>query len=816
MSHRFPAFLRLSLLLATALPVSAEPVIWTIQPSGKGPEVSPVMHGIFFEDINYAGDGGLYAELVQNRSFEHRDSLVAWKEETRGDADGGITISEENPVHPNNPRFIRIFPDKPGDGVGLSSEGYGGIPLKKGGVYRFSTHARGPEGYAGGLNVRLEDGNGELLAEGRIESLAKDWKRESLELTSSKTTTDGRLVLLADTTGVVDLDMISLFPKDTWKGRENGMRPDLARMLADMKPGFMRFPGGCIVEGNDLPNAYRWKDTVGPIWERKQNWNRWIQDDPNRPDHHYHQTYGLGFFEFFQLCEDLGATAVPVLNCGMSCQFQAKQLVPMNDLDEWVQDAIDLIEFANGPATSKWGKLRADMGHPEPFGMKYLGIGNEQWGPEYFKRYDVFHKALKASNPEIVLITTSGPGVDDGNWQLAWDKFRGGTPAEIVDEHYYRPPAWFLDHANRYDSYDRDGPKVFAGEFAAHRADRLSSIEPAVCEAAFMTGLLRNADVVRMTCYAPLFARDGYVQWTPDLIWFDATRVMPTPSYHIQAMYGTNRPDRIVPSDFEGNEVVTGSGGRVGVGTWQTQAEFRDLVVSKGGEVVFRSRKGLDGFLPSGGEWEGERGVIRQKGGEMPATAMVETPAGNDCTIEVKARKTGGNEGFLILFRSDGGTERCWWNIGGWGNTAHALEINGWESPQVNGTIETNRWYDVRIELNGPRVRCFLDDKLIHDVTRHGRPRIHAVAGLDFTAKELVLHVSNPSSEACATEIRIQGWPGRKPAYGSFLASGSADDHNTFDHPDKVAPRDIKLPVRNGVVRHTLPAWSHTVLRVPR
>ncbi|MCB1133716.1 MAG: alpha-N-arabinofuranosidase, partial [Verrucomicrobiae bacterium] len=545
---------------------------------------------------------------------------------------------------------------KPGDGYGLVNEGYGGIPVKEKGVYRFSVHARAVDGYAGGLVVRLVRISGEQLAEQRVDALTPEWKRHAVELTSSITDPDARLQVVMDTPGSVDLDVVSLFPKDTWNQRENGLRADLVRMLADMKPGFMRFPGGCIVEGNDLPNAYRWKDTVGPIWERKQNWNRWIQDDPKRPDHHYHQTYGLGFFEFFQLCEDIGAAPVPVLNCGMSCQFQAGQLVPADELDEWVQDAIDLVEFANGPVTSKWGKLRADMGHPEPFGMKHLGIGNEQWGEEYFKRYEVFYKALKRSNPEITLITTSGPGVDDGNWRFAWDKFRKGTPAEVVDEHYYRPPLWFLEHAARYDSYDRKGPKVFAGEFAAHRADRVSALDAAVCEAAFMTGLLRNADLVTMSCYAPLLAREGYVQWTPDLIWFDATRVMPTPSYHIQAMFGNNRPDRVVSSKLEDNDATSEPAGKAGLGTWDTQAEFKDLVIRRDRDVVFRSGDGIDGFTSNSGEWNGEGNLIRQTAAAEPAVVMVDQPVGGDCTISVKARKTGGSEGFLILFRSGDGS----------------------------------------------------------------------------------------------------------------------------------------------------------------
>jgi alpha-L-arabinofuranosidase len=798
------------------LHAEAGTVTWNVDIAGAGPVVSPTMHGIFFEDINYAGDGGLYAELVENRSFEHKVGMHAWTAENRGGAEGTQALANEDPIHPNNPRYLRLEIASAGDGYGISNLGYRGIPVKGGEEYRFAIHARAANGYTGGLKVRIESLGGRVLAEGKIDKLTSSWQRHKLLLACPDTDQATRLVVLADAAGKVDLDMVSLFPKNTWKGRENGMRADLSQLLADMKPGFMRFPGGCIVEGNDLPNAYRWKDTVGDVSVRKQNWNRWTQDDPNRPDHHYHQTYGLGFFEFFQFCEDIGAEAVPVLNCGMSCQFQAKQLVPLGELDPWVQDALDLVEFANGPVTSTWGKLRAEMGHPEPYGMKSLGIGNEQWGEEYFKRYEVFYKALKQKYPEITLITTAGPGVDDGNWKLAWDKFRSGTPAEVVDEHYYRPPGWFLEHSARYDSYDRKGPKVFAGEYAAHRKDKASTLDAAICEAAFMTGLLRNADVVTMSCYAPLLAREGFVQWTPDMIWFDATRVMPTPTYHIQSMYGKNRPDRMLPSTFDNNTALGEGGGLIGLGTWLSQAEYKDVVVKDGKNVLFRSEKGLEDWSAKSGQWLAEDGVLKQTGNDEGAIALAGDPSWSDYTLSLKARKTGGQEGFLILFRSADEKDRCWWNIGGWGNTGHALEIKGYESPRVRGSIETGRWYDIRIEAKGGEIQCYLDNKLIHNLKRPLRPSVYAAAGIDRKAGEIILHATNPSASAREITINLKGWKSAKPAHGQVLTSASPDDLNTLDNPGKVAPAEVSVPVSGGTIKHTLSAWSHTVLRVPR
>lgn len=802
--------------LSTISPAAPE-ITWNVEVGGAGPAVQPTMHGVFFEDINYGADGGLYAELVENRSFEHRTGMWAWTEEKRGAGSGSLSLETDKSIHPNNPRFLRLKIDSAGDGYGVSNLGYGGIPVRAGGSYRFSLHARGAADYAGGLLVRVESVGGHVLAEGKIDKLTSAWQRHNVELKVSDADNGAKLVVLANAPGVIDLDVISLFPKDTFKQRENGLREDLAKLIADMKPGFMRFPGGCIVEGKNLANAYRWKETVGPIWERKQNWNRWQEVMAASNVSEYSQTYGLGFFEFFQFCEDIGAAPVPVLNCGMSCQFQDKQFVPVSELDPWVQDALDLIEFANGPSTSTWGKVRADMGHPEPFHMKHLGVGNEQWGEEYFKRYEVFYKALKAKYPDITLITTSGPGVDDDNWKLAWGKFKRGVPAEIVDEHYYRPLDWFLQHASRYDSYDRKGPKVFAGEFAAHRKDKANALDSAVCEAALMTGLLRNADLVHMSCYAPLLARENFTQWAPDLIWFDATRVMPTPNYHVQAMFAANRPDRMLPSTFSNNQAEGVGRGKAGVGTWLTQAEYKDVVVKDAaGNILFRSEKKMPGFDTRTGKWTAEDDVIRQTSSEEGCIALIGDGSWTDGSISVKARKISGNEGFLVLFQTADEKDRSWWNIGGWGNTAHGLEVRGTEISRAPGRIENNRWYDIRIELKGREISCFLDNKLIHKVTQPVKPLVYAAAGIDRKAGEIILQIANPSSDAHQVSINLRGWKSAKPAQGKILTAGTPDARNNLDTPDFVAPKDLSAPVNAGVIQQTLPPWSHTTLRVPR
>ena len=554
-----PKLAGLAGVVAFALALSvraADPAVTlTIDVAHPGHAVSPMLHGIFFEDINYGADGGLYAELVQNRSFEHAEHLYAWGTVNRA-GQGTATVESADPLNAKNPHYLRLAVQDAGKGFGVANYGYGGIAVRAGENYLFSVRARADASYPGALRVVIEDETGRPLGEWQATGLSAQWQKFEGVIKSSGSATHARLIVLATAPGRVDLDMVSLFPENTWQHRRNGLRADLVQMLVDLHPAFMRFPGGCIVEGMDLPNRYQWKDTIGDIAQRPQNWNRWQDAIRNQTAPQYYQTYGLGFFEFFQLCEDLGAAPVPILNCGMACQYQSKQLVPLDQLGPLVQDALDLIEFANGPATSEWGAKRAAMGHPEPFNLRHLGVGNEQWGEDYFARYRIFQAALKAKHPEVLLVTPAGPGVDDGSWKLAWDQFRSGAPADIVDEHYYRPPQWFLENATRYDVQDRAGPRVFAGEFAAHdTAQRHPSLRAAIAEASFMTGLIRNSDLVAMSSYAPLFAKAGAAQWAPDLIWFDNTRVYGTPSYHVQALFSRNRPDVVLPVVVEGARI---------------------------------------------------------------------------------------------------------------------------------------------------------------------------------------------------------------------------------------------------------------------
>ena len=787
----------------------------TVQADQSGLKVPSTLHGLFFEDINYGADGGLYAELIQNRSFEHRDPMYAWSEVARGGAKGRLSVANDAPLNTNNLNFLRLYAAQPGEtGFGVLNAGFDGITVHKGERCGFSIYARRRAGEGTGLRVILEDDQGRALASTEIPDLGPSWKKFTATFTSAAATTNARLAVLVTKSGTVDVDMVSLFPEKTFKDRPNGLRADLAQVLADMQPGCLRFPGGCIVEGRDFGNMYRWKDTIGDVAERKQNWDLW--QDRNSPE--YNQTYGLGFFEYFQLCEDIGAEPVPIINCGMCCQARRGPLVPLDKLDPYVQDALDLIEFANGPVTSEWGAKRAAMGHPKPFNLKFLGIGNEQWQQQYFDRYDVFYKSLKAKHPEIKLVTSSGPHPDDPLWKFAWDKFRSGTPADIVDEHYYRPPQWFLEHNDRYDSYDRNGPKIFAGEYAAHDSNRHNNLRSAITEAAYVTGLWRNADVVSMSSYAPLFANAGHLQWQPDLIWFDNARVFGSPSYYAQMMYGRNRPDISLPVTLDAPLVQPPPlAGRIGVGTWRTQAEFKDITVTKDGQTIFQSdfSKDFSGWETHGGNWSVVDGALRQTSEDERIRAFAGDPSWNDYTLSLKARTIAGSEGFLVSFASKDPNGVTWWNIGGRANTQHGLEVPGANAPYVPGKIETGRWYDIRIELKGSTVKCYLDGQLVQQAASKPTHALYAAAGRDGKTGEVVVAVANPSGTPATTQINLAGVKKVMPdARATILTSASPDDENSFDAPRKVSPVEQSVRVGGPQFEHTFPAWSFTVLRV--
>lgn len=524
--------------------------------------IQPTMWGVFFEDINFGADGGIYAELVKNRSFEFTKPLMGWSVKQWTFREGTVLIMNRGKENTNNPRFLRIKADhaQAGDLI-LSNEGFRGMGIKAGLRYDFSMMYR-QETANLKLHVQLADSAGKVLGETVVvpTGTGSGWHKAKGSFTASETVMKAKMNIWFEGNGSIDLDMISLFPSDTWKQRPGGMRADMVQRLADLKPGFIRFPGGCIVEGTDLSNRYQWKKTIGPVEERQLMMNRWNIEFAHRLTPDYFQSFGLGFFEYFQLADDIGAEPLPILNCGMACQYNSAELASLKDLDPYVQDALDLIEFANGAVTTTWGKVRADMGHPAPFHLKMLGVGNENWGPQYVERLQVFKAAIKSKYPDIKIVASSGTDPDGERFSFLNDTLRA-MQIDLIDEHYYRRPDWFLANAKRYDNYPRNAIKIFAGEYAA-QSDRGASPNnknnwlTALSEAAFMTGLERNADVVTMSSYAPLFAHTDGWQWAPDLIWVNNLQSFGTTDYYVQQMFSLNRGNKVVPVTIDGSVVA--------------------------------------------------------------------------------------------------------------------------------------------------------------------------------------------------------------------------------------------------------------------
>lgn len=554
------------LALAAGSALQAQTNELVIQAGKPGAEIQPTMYGLFFEDINYAADGGLYAELVKNRSFEFPQHFMGWK------TFGKVSLKDDGPFE-RNPHYVRLaYAGHPHKQTGLDNEGFFGIGIKKGAEYRFSVWARVAEGETPAkIRVELADTKSmneqQAFVAADVTVDSKEWKKYQVILKPEVTNPKAILRIFLASRQTVDLEHISLFPVDTWQGHENGLRKDLVQALADIKPGVFRFPGGCIVEGTDIASRYDWKKSVGMVENRPLNENRWQYTFPHRFFPDYYQSYGLGFYEFFQLSEEIGAEPLPVLSCGLACQFQNPNMdahVPLCDLESYIQDALDLIEFANGAVDTPWGKIRADMGHPAPFNLKLIGIGNEQWGKEYPEHLEPFVKAIRKKYPDIKIVGSSGPDSEGEQFDYLWPEMKS-LKADLVDEHFYRPEAWFLSQGARYDNYDRKGPKVFAGEYACHgKGKKWNHFHASLLEAAFMTGLERNADIVHMATYAPLFAHVEGWQWRPDMIWFDNLNSVCTVSYYMQQLFATHKGTNVLSLTMN-KKPVTGAEGQNGL-----------------------------------------------------------------------------------------------------------------------------------------------------------------------------------------------------------------------------------------------------------
>jgi len=781
--------------LAIILTANAQPAKISVAVDQPGHKVSPMLCGIFFEDINLSADGGIYPELVRNRSFEDSDQPDYWKLTNADVGNSSMAIDSSRPLNPSNLHCLRVNAE---GGFTLENDGYWGMNIVKGDGYAFKAAAR-EENFNDPLTVKIISSTGTVLAHGEVSGLTGRWHYHTLNLVASDSDPKAHLEISGAGGGVLFLDMVSLMPDKTWKN--HGLRVDLSESLDALHSSFMRFPGGNWIEGNDLAHMYHWKSTIGDIDARTPLWNTWG----------YNTTQGLGFYEYLQLCEDLNAEPVFAINCGMALNNQD---VPLSRMGQWVQDALDAIEYANGPTNSVWGSLRAQAGHPAPFHLKYMEIGNENGGPDYAQRWALLVNAIRAKYPAIKLIATSS--LQDGSHPL-------NPKPDIVDEHYYESAESLMRRADQYDDYDRNGPKIFVGEYAVTQNAGEGNLRAAIGEAAFMTGMERNSDVVTMASYAPLFVNLNHRAWNPDLINFNSSGWYGIPGYYVQEMFGNNRGDVTLPTTVETTSVPQPTpAGEIGVGTWNTAAEFKEVkVTAPDGKLLFASSfsKNADGWklLGDGAQWSVRDGALRQTAQQTFIRALAGDRSWTDYTLALKARKISGREGFLILFHINDDDDHVWWNIGGWNNTQDALEYGSGSVDGKPDRIETGRWYDIKIELKGNHVKCWLDGQLMHDIQRP-RPDVrclYASATRDDASGDVIVKVVNAAPFPVETEIALGGIQEiSSPALAIVLTSDSPHDENSIDHPAKVSPKAETFDVSGPDFRRTFPGNSFTVLRM--
>ncbi|MER5788337.1 alpha-L-arabinofuranosidase C-terminal domain-containing protein [Streptomyces sp. NPDC001980] len=786
----------------------------TVDPAAQGAEIDKTMYGVFFEDINRAADGGLYAELVQNRSFEYTTDdnksytpLTAWT--VTGTAK---VVDDDGRLNTRNRDYLSLSA-----GSAVTNSGYNtGIRVEDGKKYDFSVWARADSGTA--LTVGLSDSGGPLATARRVAVKKHGWAQYRATFTATRTSSAGRLTVTS--ADAAALDMVSLFPRDTYKHEPNGLRKDLAEKIAALHPGFVRFPGGCLVNTGSMQDyseasgfqrkrSYQWKDTVGPVETRATNANFWG----------YNQSYGLGYYEYFRFAEDIGAMPLPVVpalvtGCGQNQAVDDDAL-----LERHVQDTLDLIEFANGPVTSKWGKLRARMGHPKPFHLTHIEVGNEENLPQqFFARFTRFRTAVQAKYPSMQVISNSGPDDSGTTFDTAW-QLNKDAKVDMVDEHYYNSPRWFLQNNDRYDSYDRSGPKVFVGEYASGG----NAFKNGLAEAAYMTGLERNADVVKLASYAPLFANEDYVQWSPDMVWFNNHASWGSANYEVQKLFMNNVGDRVVPSTATTTPDVSGPiTGAVGLSTWNTSAAYDDVKVTDAdGNTLLTDDFSGDASQwthTGGGSWAVQDGQYVETSDTAENTMVSAGDTGwHDYDLHVKAVKKSGREGFLVAFGvKDTGTY-YWWNIGGWNNTQTAVEqaVDGGKSTLIAkpGSVDTGRAYDVDIKVRGRQVTLYLDGQEWGSFTddKPAEP-FRQVVTEDRKTGDLIVKVVNAQSAAARTAVDLGGAKVAKKAEVTTLAA--APDAVNTETSTAVAPVTSTFTGVADRFTYTFPANSVTFLRI--
>lgn len=822
-------------------------------------DISDILYGIFFEDINHAIDGGIYAEMVKNRSFEYGDiaddgAYTGWAandyaefEVVDGSEDG--TCLNENNTH------YAIIENTGSEMSGIRNRGLlDGFAIEEGKEYRFTAFIKGLDGYTGPVEIGMyEQGEYSLgMGSARIEKVSDEWWKYTAIMKANVSGSDRlRLHVLIDE-GKIAIDMVSFMPVDTYKNRENGLRADIVAYLEALEPKFIRFPGGCVVEGKTYESQYSWKDSIGNGLEFVINGQKTYGDVAARPqgidiwaDIHgtssnpYYMTYGVGFYEYFLLCEDLDALAIPILNAGMLCPIQSPSYhyysTDSEEFKQYVQDALDLVEFCRGDASTKWGAVRIGMGHAEPFELKYIGIGNEQWQDEYFKHYKKFVEAFDEAakqNPEmygdIELIVANGPVSSD---RFGWDKVEenGGLDyAALVDEHYYQTPEWFFSNTNRYDSYERNTTKVFLGEYAA----KSNTLKAALAEAAFMTALERNGDVVEMACYAPLFGNTR-TQWVPDMIWLDNNSVFGSINYYVQKMFSTNVGSTLLDTEFAPTSETSNSlKGMVGVGTWSTSATFDNIkiVSNKDDSVLYEQDFEENGSLKEGKIIAGSFSV---KDGQLVQSYVGNTTnektgdvvyfgdtSFSDYTFTCTATKTGGNEGFLIPIAVQSANDNIFWNIGGWGNTVSCLQIveGGSKSDQVSGTVsdislKSDYEYEIKVVVSGNNIKCYLNKVLMIDYTHEKSENVYQVTSTDESG-DIIIKLVNIASEEATVNVTIDDFDKYNSTADAIMLKGEyLTEENTYEDPEHIVPEEFQTEV-SGEFTQKLPKYSITILRI--
>jgi len=830
--------------------------------------ISPTLYGIFLEDINHALDGGMYAELVKNRSFEYNQAAANGNKHGWSTTDStGQALNFEvidgtetgDGLHEQNPHYARLT-NTSDEYLGIYNKGYlAGMSLTPGSTYKFSMYAKAPS-YTGQLRITLWDADGKVYAQEYLTPDSADWRKYTLELIPSTEygSENARLQLAVELTmGCVDLDMISLFPTDTYKNTT--VRKDMGEMLEALNPSFLRFPGGCVIEGRDEESIYSWKDsigsgaalivdgvtTVGDIAVRPQGRSIW----QGTAAHPYYTTYGIGFYEFFELCEALNCIPLPVVNAGMTCPIQSRKYqvfdTDSEEFKQCVQDALDLVEFCKGGADTHWGSVRIAMGHEAPFDLKYVGIGNEQWQNEYFQHYRLFVEAFQdaaAKQPEIYegieLIVANGPASGDRfGWNYVEDCADfGDNLTTLVDEHYYEAPSFFFTNTHRYDSYDRNSQAaVFLGEYAAQS----NTLEAALAEAAYMTGLEKNADIVEMACYAPLFANKTQTQWSPDLIWYDSDMAYGSVNYYVQQLFGQNKGVTNLPTTLEASEYKSATvlSGKAGLGSWMTSVSYDNLTVTDNatGETLyscdFSDASVLDkDFDIQEGDWEIKDGKLFQYNISAPADVNTGDAlyfgdaSWSNYTLTVEGKILEGPEGFLIPVCVTNSNNSTFWNIGGWGNTLACLQTvkEGAKSGQISGTVKNmqlskNKTYTIKVVVEDDHITGYLNDMKYLDYTVQTPDSLYETASLDANG-DLILKLINTTDTIGYISTSLKDFDSsayETTAEVTTLSGESMGAANTFDAPDKMVPVTGTLEI-GAVFTYEAPKYSLSIIRIKK